>query len=83
MSKDTDKGQRALDAHQATTADAKLTYEAPVVISLGELARGLGAKCTSGSIASGQGANICNDGGAATDLGGNNPACGAGSIPFP
>ena len=40
------------------TDDKKNTYETPVIIPLGELARGLGAPCNPGSVATGQ----CNTG---------------------
>jgi len=53
MSRDSDKGQSERDAPWAMSVEAKPTYEAPVVIPLGEVARGFGAACGPGSSASG------------------------------
>lgn len=71
MSEDSDKGQGERDAHWATSADAKPTYQAPVVMPLGELTRGLG-QCAYGSYVTVE----CKPGTNPTDK------CAKGTIPY-
>ncbi len=60
----------------------KPKYETPVMVPLGEMARGAGAKCTNGSGASASGSNVCSTGnGAISTGGGSNKGCGPGNSP--
>lgn len=73
MEKHTDKSGKAFDEHPARPADAKPTYQTPVVMPLGELARGQGQLCsvgngahTGGNCLNGTTANNCTTGDGAT-----------------
>ena len=60
MEKDTNKNRNTNDGHQAMPADAKPTYQPPVIMPLGKLARGWGqGQCFHGPTANGQ----CGNGG--------------------
>jgi hypothetical protein len=45
--------------------DTKPQYRAPVILDLGELARGAGATCSPGGLPAGSGIGFCQNGGIA------------------
>ena len=53
------------DRKNRPEGDDRPRYEAPVLVPLGEMARGFGAACSMGTNAGGQGQGLCRDGGTA------------------